>query len=54
MADQIAEDLRQLAVKCSQCAKDCADRQVAKELEEIGVDLAQKAEKLKDLFKVLD
>lgn len=54
MPHRMAENLRQLAVKCSRLAKDCTDKNIANELEGIGADLAEKAKKLDELFKLID
>lgn len=50
----MAENLRQLAVKCSQLAKDCTDKKIANELEGISVHLAEKARQIDHLFDVFN
>jgi hypothetical protein len=42
----LAEQLRQVAVQCSQLARDCSDKKIANELEGVGVQLAEQARKL--------
>jgi len=43
-----------LAVKCSQLARNCKDKQTAGELEGISVDLAENAQSLDDLFNLIE
>lgn len=54
MPNRIVEHLRTLAVKCSQLAKNCEDKQTAGELEGISVDLAENAQSLDDLFNLIE
>jgi hypothetical protein len=54
MTNRIVEHLRSLAVKCSRLAKDCPDKRTADELEGMGVDLAENAQSLDDLFNLMD
>jgi hypothetical protein len=46
MPHLLAEQLRQVAVQCSQLARDCSDKNIANELEGIGLQLAEQARKL--------
>jgi hypothetical protein len=50
MPHLLAEELRQVAMKCSQLATDCSDKNIANELEGIGVQLAEQARKLDTLL----
>ena len=50
MPHQIAERLRQIAVKCARLSASCTDKMTANELEGVSAELAQKAQNLDDLF----
>ena len=50
MPRRIAERLREIALKCDRLARTTTDKSTANELEGIAADLAQKAQKLDDLF----
>jgi hypothetical protein len=54
MPHRIAERLRQLAIKCTRLADECTDKSIANELEGVGAELAQKAQKLDDLFNLIE
>jgi hypothetical protein len=54
MPHRIAERLRQIAIKCTQLAASCTNKDVANELEGVGVELSQKAQNLDDLFNVIE
>ena len=54
MPHQIAERLRQIATKCAHLADTCTDKNTANELEGVSAELAQKAQKLDDLFNLID
>jgi hypothetical protein len=54
MPHRIAERLRQLAIKCAQLSDSCTDKSASNELEGVSAELAQKAQKLDDLFKAID
>jgi hypothetical protein len=54
MPRRIAEQLRQLAMKCMRVADSCADKNIANELEGISAELAQKAQSLDDLFNHIE
>lgn len=51
---RIAERLRQIAIKCVRLADACTDKNTANELEGVSAELAQKAQKLGDLFNHLE
>ena len=53
MPHQIAERLRELAIKCARLAHDSMDKNTANELEGVSAELAQNARKLDDLFKLI-
>lgn len=46
MTCEIAEQLRDAAIKCSQLAKACSDQAIVVEIEGISADLAEKARQL--------
>jgi hypothetical protein len=46
----MAERLREIAVKCTRLAASTTDKNTANELEGIAAELAQKAQKLDDIF----
>jgi len=54
MPYRIAEQLRQLAVRCAHLAKTSSDKAVANELEGVSAELAQKAQILDDLFNHIE
>ena len=54
MPHRIAERLRQIATKCAHLADTCTDKNTADELEGVSAELAQKAQKLDDLFNLID
>lgn len=39
---------------CSRLSKECADKEVAKELEGRGIQQAEKAQKLEELYEIID
>jgi hypothetical protein len=44
--------LRHLATRCSRLSRDCTDHVVSRELEQIGVELVEKAEILEAHFSI--
>lgn len=54
MPRKIAERLREIAIKCDRLARSTTDKTTANELEGVAADLAQKAQKLDDLFNHLE
>ena len=54
MSQQIAERLRQIAVKCARLSANCTDKMTANELEGVSAELAQKAQNLDDLFNLAE
>jgi hypothetical protein len=54
MSRRIAEELRQLAVKCTKLADESKDRDTANELEGVSAELAEKARELDRLFSNSD
>ena len=54
MPHRIAERLREIAVKCAKLSDVSKDKIIADELEGIAVELAQKAQKLDNLFNLLE
>ena len=54
MPHRIAELLRELAIKCSSLADNCTDKNVTDELEGVSAELAQKAQKLDNLFNLIE
>ena len=54
MSQQIAERLRQIAVKCARLSANCTDKMTANELEGVGAELAQTAQNLDDLFNLAE
>ena len=54
MPHLIAEQLRALAVKCSRLARESSDRGTANQLEGVSAQLAEKAQRLDELFTLID
>lgn len=54
MPHRIAERLRELAIKCAHLADDSTDKNTANELEGVSAELAQKAQKLDELFNLIE
>jgi hypothetical protein len=54
MPYRIAEQLRQLALRCAHLANSCSDRNVANELEGVSAELAEQAQKLDGLFDLIE
>ena len=54
MPRKIADRLREIAVKCDRLARTTTDKTTANELEGVAADLAQKAQKLDDLFNHIE
>lgn len=54
MPHRIAEELRQLAIRCQKLARESADNDIANELEGVSADLAEKAKKLEDLYAIIE
>jgi hypothetical protein len=50
---KIAEQIRTIALRCSQIAKTCTDKRSANELEGVSAELVQKAAALEELFNVI-
>jgi hypothetical protein len=50
MPRKIAERLREIAIQCDRMARTTQDKNTANELEGVAHELAQKAQKLDDLF----
>jgi hypothetical protein len=48
----VAEYLRHLATRCSRMSRDCTDQVIGKELEQISVELVEKAEILEAHFSI--
>ena len=54
MPRRIAEGLREIAIRCDRLAHTVPDKTTANELEGIAADLAEKARKLDEFFKLID
>jgi hypothetical protein len=54
MPYRIAEQLRQLALRCSHLANNCSDKATANELEGVSAELAEQAQKLDGLFDLIE
>jgi hypothetical protein len=54
MPRKIAERLREIAIKCDRLARTTTDKNTANELEGVAADLAQKAQKLDELFNHME
>jgi hypothetical protein len=54
MPHRIAERLREIALHCTRLAAKCTDKNTANELEGVSAELAQKAQKLDDLFNHIE
>ena len=54
MPHRIAERLREIAVKCAHLAASSTDKNTANELEGVSAELTEKAQKLDDLFKLIE
>jgi hypothetical protein len=54
MPRRIAERLRDIAIKCDRLARTTTDKTTANELEGMAAELAQKAQKLDELFKLIE
>ena len=50
----IAERLRDIAIRCDRLARNTTDKTAANELEGIAAELALKARKLDELFKLFE
>lgn len=50
MVENITDELRALAQRCTRLARDCSDPELAHALEELAVDLAQRAADLDRRF----
>ena len=54
MPYRISERLREIAIRCARLADTTTDKNTANELEGIAAELAQKAQKLNDLFNQIE
>ena len=54
MPHRIAERLREISIKCARLADASTDKAIANELEGVAAELAQKAQKLDDLFNHIE
>jgi hypothetical protein len=54
MPRRIAERLRDIAIRCDRLARTTTDKITANELEGVAAELAQKAQKLDELFNHIE
>lgn len=54
MPRQIVERLKQLAIKTTRLARDCTDKTTAAELEGLGLELVEEANKLDHLLQTIE